>query len=79
MLFDAVEFSKFITEKKIRALIEKIHSLTSEGQVSKIKRNNYIAGWIKPDNEHIYYIVDTINDTINNGKRFNSSIMIISV
>lgn len=69
LLIDAVESSKFITEKKSRALIEKIHSLTSEGQVSKLKRNNYVAGRIKPDNEHIYYIVDTINDAINNGKK----------
>ena len=69
--FDAVESSKFITEKKSRALINKIHSLTSEGQVSKLKRNNYVAGRIKPDNEQIYYIVDTINDAINDGKKIS--------
>ena len=56
LLIDAVESSKFITEKKSRALIDKIHSLTSEGQVSKLKRNNYVAERIKPDNEQIYYL-----------------------
>ena len=71
LLIDAVESSKFITEKKSRALINKIHSLTSEGQVSKLKRNNYVAGRIKPDNEQIYYIVDTINDAINDGKKIS--------
>lgn len=40
-------------------LIEKIHSLTSSGRLSKLKRNNYVADWIKPDDEQIYYIVDT--------------------
>ncbi len=46
---------KFITQKKSNALIEKIHTLTSPGQVSKLKRNNYIADRIKPDNEQISF------------------------
>lgn len=71
LLIDAVESSKFITEKKSRALIDKINSLTSIGQVSKLKRNNYVAGRIKPDNEQIYYTVDTINDAINDGKKIS--------
>ena len=53
LLIDAVESSKFITAKKSNELIEKIHSLASKGEVSKLKRNNYIAGRIKPDNEQI--------------------------
>lgn len=69
LLIDAVESSKFITKKKSDALIEKIHTLTSSGQVSKLKRNIYIADRIKPDNEQIYYIVDTINDAINEGRQ----------
>ncbi|MCC8015906.1 MAG: WYL domain-containing protein [Clostridiales bacterium] len=71
LLIDAVESSKFITKKKSDALIEKIHTLTSRGQISKLKRNNYIADRIKPDNEQIYYIVDTINDAINAGKQIS--------
>ena len=71
LLIDAVESSKFITQKKSNALIEKIHTLTSPGQVSKLKRNNYIADRIKPDNEQIYYIVDTINDAINEGRQIS--------
>lgn len=71
LLIDAVESSKFITKKKSDALIEKIHSLTSPGQVSKLKRNNYVADRIKPDNEQIYYIVDTINDAINEGRQIS--------
>lgn len=65
LLIDAVESSKFITTKKSEALIEKIHTLTSKGQIEKLKRNNYVVNRIKPNNERIYYIVDTINDAIN--------------
>ena len=65
MLIDAVESSKFITKKKSDALIEKIHTITSAGQVAKLKRNNYVVNRIKPDNEQIYYIIDAINDAIN--------------
>lgn len=71
LLIDAVESSKFITKKKSDALIKKIHTLTSPGQVSKLKRNNYVADRIKPDNEQIYYIVDTINNAINEGKQIS--------
>ncbi len=71
LLIDAVESSKFITKKKSDTLIEKIHTLTSSGQVSKLKRNNYVVDRIKPDNEQIYYIVDTINDAINESKQIS--------
>ena len=61
----------FITSKKSDALIKKIHMLTSNEQVKKLKRNNYVSGRIKPNNEQIYYIVDTINDAINEGKQIS--------
>ena len=50
LLIDAVESSKFITKKKSETLIEKIHTMTSPGQVAKLKRNNYVVNRIKPDN-----------------------------
>ena len=71
LLIDAVESSKFITKKKSYTLIEKIYTLASTGQVSKLKRNNYVTGRIKPDNEQIYYIVDAINDAINEGRQIS--------
>ena len=73
LLIDAVESSKFITSKKSDALIKKIHMLTSNEQVKKLKRNNYVSGRIKPNNEQIYYIVDTINDAINERKQISFS------
>lgn len=71
LLIDAVESSKFITKKKSKTLIEKIHTMTSPGQVAKLKRNNYVVNRIKPDNEQIYYIIDAINDAINTGKQIS--------
>ena len=71
LLIDAVESSKFITKKKSETLIEKIHTMTSPGQVAKLKRNNYVVNRIKPDNEQIYYIIDAINDAINTGKQIS--------
>ena len=71
LLIDAVESSKFITKKKSETLIEKIHTMTSPGQASKLKRNNYVVNRIKPDNEQIYYIIDAINDAINAGKQIS--------
>ncbi len=71
LLIDAVEASKFITKKKSKALIEKIYTLTSKEQVSQLKRNNYVAGRIKPNNEKIYYIVNKINDAINANKQIS--------
>ena len=69
--FVAVESSKFITKKKSNALIKKIHTLTSNGQIAKLKRNNYVVNRIKPDNERIYYIIDAINDAINASKQIS--------
>ncbi len=71
LLVDAVESSKIITKKKCEALIGKIHMLASLGQASKLKRNNYVVSMAKPDNEQIYYIIDTINDAINAGRQIS--------
>lgn len=69
MLIDAVESSKFITEKKSRNLEKKLISLTSETNADKLRRNMYITGRIKSENEKGYYIVDAINDAINASKK----------
>lgn len=71
LLIDAVESSKFITSNKSKILIDKINDLASIYQVKKLKRNNYVVKNIKPDNEQIYYIVDAINDAINENKQIS--------
>ena len=71
LLVDAVESSKFITASKSKTLIDKINNLTSVYQKDKLKRNNYVVKNVKPNNEQIYYIVDAINDAINQRKQIS--------
>ncbi len=71
LLIDAVESSKFITEKKSEELVAKLEKLTSHAQAESIKRYLVPEGRIKPGNEHIYYIVDAINDAIKAGKKIS--------
>ena len=67
LLIDAVESSKFITEKKSRVLVEKLTTLTSKNHAVDLKRNISIADRVKAGNEQIYYIMDALNDAINKG------------
>ena len=71
LLIDAVQSSKFITEKKSKELIEKLISLTSETNADKLKRTVRITGRAKSDNEKGYYIVDAINDAMNAGVKIS--------
>ena len=71
LLIDAVQSSKFITEKKSKILIEKLISLTSENNADKLQRTVHITGRVKSDNEKGYYIVDAINEAINFGVKIS--------
>ena len=71
ILIDAVESSKFITEKKSAELVEKLTRLTSETNAEDLKRHLYPSGRVKSGNEKGYYIVDAINSAINSGKRIS--------
>ncbi|MFZ2539231.1 MAG: WYL domain-containing protein [Oscillospiraceae bacterium] len=65
LLVDAVASSKFITQKKSAELIKKLTSFTSEHRGKSLDRQLYINKRVKPENEEIYYIVDTIHEAIN--------------
>lgn len=69
LLIDAVMASKFITTGKSKRLVEKLYDLTSVHAAKKLNRNMYVADRIKPKNEHIYYIVDAINEAINRNRQ----------
>lgn len=71
ILIDAVESSKFITEKKSHVLVEKLLKLTSVASAAKLKRNLHTSGRVRSSNEKGYYIVDTINEAINAGKQIS--------
>ena len=64
LLVDAVESSRFITGKKSTALIKKLGHLTSTAQAEQLNRRIYMGGTPKPENEGIYYNVDTIHNAV---------------
>lgn len=69
LLVDAVESSRFITEKKSTALIKKLGHLTSTAQAEQLNRRIYMGGTPKPENEGIYYNVDTIHNAVQKKKQ----------
>ena len=64
LLVDAVQSSKFITEKKSRSLIKKLGSLASKYEAGHLQRQVYVADRVKTMNESIYYNVDKIHSAI---------------
>lgn len=64
LLVDAVQATKFITEKKSKVLISKLESLTSIYDAKQLQRHVYVANRVKTTNENIYYNVDYIHRSI---------------
>ena len=60
MLTDAVASSKIISRRKSEALIRKLCHLTSTYQASQLEKLASLSSRVKPDNEKVYYIIDTI-------------------
>ncbi len=69
LLVDAIQSSRFITEKKSNALIRKLERLVSRYDAQKLQRQVYVSGRIKTMNESIYYIVDTIHNAISENRK----------
>ncbi len=69
LLVDAIQSSKFITEKKSNTLIKKLEKLVSKYDAQKLQRQVYVSGRIKTMNESIYYTVDAIHNAISENKR----------
>ena len=69
LLVDAIQSSRFITEKKTNALIRKLEKLVSRHDAQKLQRQVYVSGRIKTMNESIYYAVDTIHNAISDNKK----------
>ena len=69
LLVDAIQSSRFITEKKTNALIRKLEKLVSKYDAQKLQRQVYVSGRIKTMNESIYYTVDAIHNAISENKK----------
>ena len=75
LLVDAVQSSKFITERKPSNLIKKITEFASIYEAGKLKRQVNVRGRIKTMNESIFYNVDEIYNAIAENKRIKFQYM----
>ena len=64
LLIDAVQSSRYLTEKKSRELIEKLCNQCNEHDAKLMKRTVFVSGRVKSMNESIYYNVDAIQEAI---------------
>ena len=69
LLIDAVQSSKYLTEKKSRELIEKLCTQCNEHDANLMRRNVLVSGRVKSMNETIYYNVDAIQEGITRNKQ----------
>ena len=69
LLIDAVQSSRYLTEKKSRELIEKLCAQCNEHDAGLMKRNVLVSGRVKSMNESIYYNVDVIQEAITANKQ----------
>lgn len=71
LLVDAVQFSRFITPKKSRQLIEKLSSLASIHEAKSLQRQVFMESGIKTVNESIYYNIDEIHTAISSNRQIS--------
>lgn len=71
LLVDAVQASKFITEKKSRELITKIEGLAGHYQANELQNQVVVSDRIKTMNESIYYNVDKIHSAISQNSKIS--------
>ena len=71
LLIDAVQSSRFLTEKKSRELIEKLCNQCNEHDARLMRRDVVVSGRVKSMNETIYYNVDAIQDAISQNKQIS--------
>ncbi len=69
LLIDAVSASRFIPPEKSETLINKLTGLVSKAQAEKVRRHLCIPDQKKSVNKQVYYIVNSITDAINEGKK----------
>ena len=64
LLIDAVESSRFVTEKKSKYLTDKLLTFASVGGAEQLRHHFVTDPDRKPENEQIYYIADTVSRAI---------------
>ena len=69
LLVDAVQSSRFLTEKKSMQLISKLETLASVHEAGSLRRQVVVSGRVKTMNESIYYSVDLLHEAIAQNSR----------
>lgn len=69
MLTDAVASSKIISARKSEQLVQKLCRLTSRPQAEQLRRLAALSSRVKPQNEKVYYIIDSIQTAILEGRQ----------
>ena len=69
LLVDAVQCSRFVTQKKTLELIGKLETLCGKAQAQKLNGQVFVFNRIKAMNESIYYTVDAVQEAITDGKQ----------
>ena len=75
LLVDAIQSSKFITEKKSKELIKKLTDMASHYEATQLKRQVVVQGRVKTMNESIYYFVDDVHRAIAENKKIRFEYM----
>ena len=75
LLVDAIQSSKFITERKSNELIRKLEQFASHYEAQQMNRQVVMSGRVKTMNESIYYNVDHIHTAINENKQISFEYM----
>lgn len=75
LLVDAVQSSKFLTEKKSNELIKKLSGFCSRFEAGKLQRQVHVIDRVKTMNESILYLVDTIHEAIADNKMISFQYM----
>ncbi len=69
LLCDAVRSARFISAKKTRELLEKLHSMLSEAQAKRSNESVFFSLGEKCSNEELYYSIDTISTAIKENRQ----------
>ena len=75
LLVDAIQSSKYITEKKSNDLIRKLTSMASKYEADLLKRQVTVQGRVKTMNESIYYFVDDVHRAIAENRQLSFEYM----
>ncbi len=75
LLVDAVQSSKFLSEKKSHELIKKLERFCSRHEAGKLQRQVHVIDRVKTMNESVLYSVDTLHEAIAGNRRISFQYM----